>query len=139
MDYRNNLNSINKIENLDNNTILYAHARLDNVMFGSLKNILKNDWYNNKNNHIIKLSTSKYSTLWQVFSIYHLKTTNDYIRVYFKSNDDFQQFLDKIQKRSYYEFNSPVKSSDKILTLSTCYHDDERMVMHAKLIKYSKK
>ena len=35
MDYRNNL------ENLNQNTILYAHGRVDGTMFGSLKNIFQ--------------------------------------------------------------------------------------------------
>ncbi len=42
MDYRNNL------ENLNQNTILYAHGRVDGTMFGSLKNIFESNWYNNK-------------------------------------------------------------------------------------------
>ena len=53
MDYRNNVNTF------DQNTIIYAHSRVDGTMFGSLKNILNTDWYQNKDNHIIKLSTKK--------------------------------------------------------------------------------
>ena len=66
MDYRNDSNNFGK------NTIIYAHARKDRTMFGSLKNILTNDWYKDKNNHIIKLSTETENTLWQVFSVYHI-------------------------------------------------------------------
>ena len=50
-DYRNNMDVFDK------NTILYAHARLDKTMFGSLKNILKNGWLNDTNNYVVKLST----------------------------------------------------------------------------------
>ena len=39
MDYRNNTNYF------DTNTILYAHGRLDNTMFGSLRNVIKESWY----------------------------------------------------------------------------------------------
>ena len=39
--------------NLSKNNIIYAHARKDKTMFGTLKNTLKKDWYDNKNNHII--------------------------------------------------------------------------------------
>ncbi len=133
LDYRNN------IENLDKNTILYAHARLDKTMFGTLKEILKNDWYKNKNNHIIKISTEKENSLWQVFSVYHIPTTTDYIKVNFSDDEEFEKFIDKIKKRSVFKFDTEIASSDKIITLSTCYGKTERMVMHAKLIKYSKK
>ncbi len=133
LDYRNN------IKNLDKNTILYAHARLNKTMFGSLKNILKSDWYKNKNNYVIKLSTENQNTLWQVFSVYHIPETSDYIQVKFSSDNEFKTFADMLQKRSVYKFNTTVSGSDKILTLSTCYGKTERMVMHAKLIKYSNK
>ena len=38
-----------------------------------------------------------------------------------------------------FNFNTNVNINDKILTLSTCYNDDEKMVVHAKLIKYNNK
>lgn len=130
LDYRNN------IQQLDKNTIIYAHSRLDKTMFGSLKNLLKSDWYSNTDNHIIKLSTKNQNTLWQVFSVYHIPTTNDYLRTSFNSDFDFTSFAKKLQNRSVYSFNTSVTENDKILTLSTCYANDEKMVMHAKLIKY---
>ena len=133
LDYRNNVKSFDK------NTIIYAHSRLDKAMFGSLKNLLKSDWYNNKNNHIIKLSTKNQNTLWQVFSVYHVPSTSDYLRTSFSSDSDFTSFANMLQNRSVYKFNTTVTKKDKILTLSTCYGKDERMVMHAKLIKYSNK
>ena len=40
-----------------------------------------------------------------------------------------------LEERSQYEFNVEFNESDKILTLSTCYNDQERVVLHAKLIK----
>ena len=38
-------------------------------------------------------------------------------------------------KRSAYDFNTSIDENDKILTLSTCFNNSEKMVMHAKLIK----
>ena len=133
MDYRNN------IKDFDKNTILYAHSRVNGTMFGSLKNIMNNDWYNNKLNHVIKLSTEYENTLWQVFSVYHIPTTNDYIQTIFKSNDEFYIFIKKLYKRSVYNFNVELNQNDKILTLSTCYNDKEKVVMHAKLIRIQNK
>ena len=133
MDYRNN------IQDLSKNTILYAHGRLDNTMFGSLKNILKSNWYKNKNNYIIKISTEYQNSLWQVFSVYHIPTTNDYIQTKFTNDEEFKEFVDKLQARSAYDFNTTVSGSDKILTLSTCLNEQEKVVMHAKLIKFTNK
>ncbi len=133
LDYRNNVNK------LDRNTIIYAHSRLDRTMFGSLKNLLQSDWYNNKNNHIIKISTKSNNTLWQVFSVYHIPTTSDYLRTKFKNDEDFKSFAKKLKDRSVYDFDATINDNDKILTLSTCYRNNQKMVMHAKLIKYSNK
>ena len=108
-------------------------------MFGSLKNLLKSNWYNNTDNHVIKLSTKNRNSLWQVFSVYHVPTTNDYLKVNFKNNSEFSSFVKMLQDRSVYKFNTTVNKNDKILTLSTCYKNNQKMVMHAKLIKYSNK
>lgn len=129
MDYRNDINTDIK------NMIIYAHARKNTTMFGSLKNILNNSWYNDINNHVIKISTEKENTLWQVFSIYRIPTTNDYIQTDFINDYEYNEFLQKIKSRSRFKFNTAVNASDRILTLSTCYSNNEKVVLHAKLIK----
>ncbi len=129
LDYRNNIDSLNK------NTIIYAHSRIDTTMFGSLKNILKSNWLNDPNNYIVKLSTEKENTLWQVFSIYHIPTTNDYIKVNFNNNEEFKVWAQMLLDRSAYNFNTTINETDNILTLSTCYKNNEKVVLHAKLIK----
>lgn len=129
LDYRNNIKDINK------NTIIYAHGRMDTTMFGSLKNIVKSNWYNNTDNYVVKLSTEYENTLWQVFSVYHIETTSDYLQINFDDSTEYQEFLDKLINRSIFNFNTVINSNDKILTLSTCYNSNEKVVMHAKLIK----
>ncbi|MBP3635776.1 MAG: class B sortase [Bacilli bacterium] len=129
LDYRNNMNSLSK------NTIIYAHGRLDTTMFGSLKNILKSGWLNNSDNYIVKLSTESENTLWQVFSVYHIPTTSDYIKTEFNSDEEFINWTSMLINRSAHNFNTSLSENDKILTLSTCYNDNEKVVLHAKLIK----
>jgi len=129
LDYRNNVRELAK------NTIIYAHGRDDKTMFGTLKNILKNGWLNDYNNYVVKISTENENTLWQVFSVYRIPTTNDYIKVNFNTNDDFIAWSKMLIDRSSYNFNTEVYESDNVLTLSTCYNDDDKVVLHAKLIK----
>lgn len=133
MDYR------NQDDNFQKNTIIYAHGRKNGSMFGSLKNILNSSWYKNSNNYIVKLSTLYENSLWQVFSIYKIRTTNDYIQTDFSTDDSFLSFLDNISSRSIYNFQTTVNASDKVLTLSTCFNDDEKIVLHAKLIESQKR
>ncbi len=129
------LDSRNNLESLNLHTIIYGHGRYDRTMFGTLKNLLKTSWLKNKDNHIIKISTEHQNTLWQIFSVYHLPTTGDYLTTSFSTAEEYQSFLKKIQKRSVYDFSTKVEVSDKILTLSTCYNEKEKLVVHAKLIK----
>ena len=131
LDYRNNKTLSDK------NNILYAHSRLDKTMFGSLSKTLKSNWYNNKDNNIIRLSTEKENTLWQIFSVYKIPEESYYITTNFNSDNEYQKFLDIISSRSIHNFNTTLNTDDKILTLSTCYSDTERTVVHAKLIKRS--
>lgn len=129
MDYRNNSN------NLDKNTILYGHSGNYYVMFGSLHKVLNKNWYTNKNNQIITFNIENKNIKWQIFSIYVIPNTNDYLNINF-SDESFISFIDMIKKRSKYNFNVDVSLDDKILTLSTCYKDSKnRLVIHAKMIK----
>jgi len=129
LDYRNDKNFTDK------NHILYAHGRLDGTMFGSLKNILTPEWQNNTDNHVIKISTVNSNSNWQVFSVYQIPVTTDYLTTNFASNTEFEAFLDLITKRSVYDFKTKLTSSDRILTLSTCGENNTRVVLHARLLK----
>ena len=133
LDYRNDKNLSNK------NNILYAHSRLDKTMFGSLSKTLKSNWYNNKDNHIIRLSTETENTMWQIFSVYKIPEETYYITTNFNSDSDYQKFLNTIKERSIHNFSTNLTTEDKILTLSTRYSDTERTVVHAKLIERSPK
>ncbi len=128
LDYRNNM------DNLDKNTILYAHGLMNNQMFGSLRRTVKQDWAKNKNNRIIKISTPNSMLLFEVFSSYTIEPESYYITSEFSGDEEFSTFIDTIKSRSFYDYNTSVSTSDKILTLSSCYDNKKRMVLHAKLI-----
>lgn len=128
LDYRNN------IDNLSKNTILYAHGLVNNQMFGSMRRVVKQSWYNNKNNHIITIATPYGTQKWQVFSTYTIEPESYYITTNFKDNDEFNNFINTIKQRSVYNYGTDVGVGDKILTLSSCYDNKKRMVLHAKLI-----
>lgn len=130
-DYRNNM------VNFDKNTIIYGHGRLNNTMFGSLKNITNSSWYDNKDNYIIKFSTPTENTLWQVFSVYTIPVESYYLQTKFNTDEQYNEFLQTLKNRSVKNFSAGVNSNDKIITLSTCKDvaGTKRVVMHAKLIK----
>ncbi|MBQ9834099.1 MAG: class B sortase [Bacilli bacterium] len=133
LDYRNNIN------NLNDNNIIYGHMRKNGSMFGSLKNVLTSNWQNNSDNHIVKISTEEYSYLFQVFSIYTIPVETYYIQTDFSDIENYKNFLNTIVNRSIYNFNTEVNEKTKVLTLSTCHNNNDRLVVHAKLIKAESK
>ncbi len=129
-DFRNNF------INLNNNTIIYGHRRLNDSMFGSLKYVLTDEWFNNQNNHLVKISTPTNNTIWQIFSVYAIPAESYYLTAFFPNNLEYQNFLQAITKHSKYDFGTTINYQDKILTLSSCQDDlGNRIVVHAKLIK----
>ena len=108
-------------------------------MFGSLSKVLKESWYKDKNNHIIRISTETENTLWQIFSVYVIDTETYYITTNFINDNEYSEFLNTISSRSIYDFNTELSIDDRILTLSTCYSDTQKTVVHAKLIKKENK
>ena len=135
MDYRNNPSL------KDKNTIIYAHSRVDRSMFGTLRNATKKSWFKNKGNHIIRISTPTENTLWLVFSSYNIKNEVYYLKTSFNSDNEYEIWLNKMQKRSFFNYQTSVDKNDNILTLSSCYNSSGsiKTVIHAKLIKSEKR
>lgn len=123
-------------KNLSNNTIIFGHNMYySGVMFGTLYKTKQSSWYTNPENQIIEFDTLYDKMKWQIFSIYTTEITNDYLIADFSTEEKFQDFINLITNRSKYEFNTPVSTKDKILTLSTCSDNGQkRLVIHAVLL-----
>ena len=119
MDFR------NKVNLLDQNTIIYGHQDRHGLMFTTLNEALKPSWYKNSDNHIIELNTPNKLYKFKIFSVYITDPVNE----------RYTTFLNTLSKKSIYNFGVNLDSEDKILTLSTCYDGpNKRVVVHAKLI-----
>ena len=125
----------NKFDETDQNIVIYGHNTKDGSMFGTLKNVLNKDWYNNEENRKILLVTEKGTYYYKTFSTYSVKPEEYYINTQFKDTDEFGVFVNRLKSRSLYNYNVDVNSQDKILTLSSCIDSgSKRVVLHAKLI-----
>ena len=126
----------NKFDNTDNNIVIFGHNTHDGSMFGTLKNTLSENWQKNEDNLKIVLVTEKNTYYYQVFSTYEINPEKYYIKTEFKNIEEVGEFINKVKARSNHNYNIKVKSSDKILTLSSCTSSGtKRVVLHAKLIK----
>lgn len=126
--------SNNKFPELSTNTVIYGNTYKKTNTLTTLKNILESNWLNNKKNHLITLDTEQERLTFQIFSIYTLEKTNDYIYTEFTNNEEYQKYLNKSLERSIKNFNINPTTEDKILTLSNYIEDSEIIVIQAKLI-----
>ena len=128
MDYRNNSIDLNK------NTIIYGHAAKSGLMFGTMYKTTYDYWLNNEKNHIITFNTLKEEGSYEIFSIYKIDETSDYLKVNFINDEEYMSFINMIKNRSIRDFNVNITKDDKIITLSTCSGTNRRLVIHAKRI-----
>lgn len=127
MDYK------NRCDGTDKNMVVYGHNRHDGSIFGTLQNVLTEEWQNNPENFKIPFITENEKAEYHVFSVYEIEKENYYITTNFINDGEFQNFLDKIKTRSQIDFGIEVTANDNILTLSTCANDSRyRVVLHAK-------
>ena len=125
----------NKLDTTDKNIIIYGHAIRDGSMFGTLKNVLTEEWQKNEKNKKIELVTENGEYIYEVFSTYIVNEEDYYITTDF-INDEFENFIKKIKDRSNNDYKVDLSDVTSILTLSACSDDDKgRVVLHAKLIK----
>ncbi len=130
MDYRNNSESFSR------NTVIYGHSNLDKTMFGSLSNVMSEEWRRNPENGKIKFINLSGVTNWKIISVYTIPAESYYIKTDFRSNESFGKWLSEISGRSLYNFGYEVSADDKIMTFSTCYKNEGniRLVIHAKKV-----
>lgn len=123
----------NKFDGTDKNIIIYGHNMKNGSMFASLKDVIKEEWYNNENNKYIALITENENCKYQVFSVYQTEAEEYYLQI---NISNFKEFVEKIKGRSKKDFNVDIKETDSILTLSTCADNTKyRVVLHAVKIK----
>lgn len=128
------MNYLNSAEMLDKNTIIFAHNRYySNIMFGTLNKVGKKTWYQNIKDNLITYSDINKEMKWEVFAAYTVPVTDDYLETNFSTDEDFNKFIKMIRSRSVISSDLEIKSTDKILTLSTCADINTRFVVHAVL------
>jgi len=125
----------NKYDNQDKNLVIYGHNMQNGSMFGTLKNILNEEWYSNEDNHKIVLVTESGTYIYKVFSTYSIKPENYYIKTDFNSDDEYNEFISILKSRSIYNYDTDLNDTAQILTLSSCTaRGTKRVVLHARLI-----
>ena len=124
----------NKFDGTDKNIIMYGHNRKDNSMFGTQKNTQTEEWQNEYKDKSIIFITENENAKYKVFSVYNIEDEAYFVTTDFGENQ-FSKFVNTLKKRSEYDFGVEVGEDDSIITLSTCYTENHRTVLHAVKIK----
>lgn len=126
----------NKLDGTDRNIIIYGHNMRNNTMFGTLKNVLNEEWKDVEENRFITFITEKDSYIYEVFSVYQIEAEDYYMSTDFKNNQEFLKFANTLKSRSKYNFDVDIKEEDSILTLSTCANNNKyRVIVHSVRVK----
>lgn len=116
----------------DSHTIIYGHNMKNGSMFGVLKSYKTQDFY--PENEYFTIYTLDKVYRYKIFAYYDVSMYSEIYDIGFTQGEKFQQILDNMCRRSYYDTQVEVESSDKIVTLSTCSTKGNRFVMHAKRV-----
>lgn len=139
-DFRNDLKGLNF------NTVIYGHnMKSDNQMFSELENYYKGSKAINyyRRHPLINFDTVYKKMQWKIFAVFTANTnrangkTFEYNMIDAHDMDEFNEFISEVKNSSIYNIPVEVKSTDKILTLSTNYHEYEgqRLVIMARLVR----
>ncbi|MDY0410504.1 class B sortase [Virgibacillus soli] len=132
LDYRNDVDTAN-----DQNTVIYGHRMKDGSMFQQLTKFLDKDFF--ESHKAFQFDTLYDSYEAEIFAVYNTLTDFDYIQTNFSTDEQYEAFLAKVQKKSLYKTDVELNPDDAIITLSTCEYtldqDNGRLVVQAKLVK----
>lgn len=121
----------------DRNVVIYGHNMLDRTMFGSLKDVFQEKFWEGSKRDIIRIVDSEqHLRKYKIFSYYVAEKEDGYITTSFSDAAAFTVFLREITARSFRKLDVTVTAEDHILTFSTCAGaagTNKRRVIHAKL------
>lgn len=121
----------------DRNVVIYGHNMLDRTMFGSLKDVFQEKFWEEPECDRIQITdTEQHIREYKIFSYYITGEENDYGTTSFPDAAAYAGFLREITARSFRKLDVTVTADDHILTLSTCAGvagTNKRRVLHAKL------
>ena len=128
MDYRDVFSE--KEDEQSDNLVIYGHNMLNNTAFGGLR-VYRQNYSFYDESPIIELSSNYRDYQYIIFGYiitpgsyddtdFHYWNMED-----FANEEEFNFFVDRIQSNSMVDTGVDVKYGDKLLTLSTCYLDED--------------
>ncbi len=127
MDYRDNFGSVESEQS--ENIIIYGHNMANNTMFGSLRRYRQDESFFEQS-PFIEFS-SNYKDYDYVICACLITGGNWYSDFIYwdmeelDTEEDFNYYMSNVKEKQLYDWGIDVKYGDKLLTLSTCYADED--------------
>lgn len=115
-------------------TMVYGHSMRNKTMFSSICKYKEEEFF--KSHLYIYFNNLKVMGKWKVFSVYVVDADKETIQREFPDDKEYEQYLDRIKKRSMYAVDVKLDVNSKVLTLCTCSYetDNSRAIVHAVLV-----
>lgn len=124
----------NKTDFSDYNSIIYGHNMKNGSMFRVLRNYMDENFY--KEHRYIQIYTPNKNYTYKIISCYETIKTSEAYTINFNNQDEYSNWLETISKNSQY-YTNEYNNDKSTITLSTCaggHGGDERFVVHLQLV-----
>lgn len=120
----------NKPDFSDRNTVIYGH-NMSNAskkyapMFQDVEKFTDKDFVGSIKDKVVKIYDEDGVKTYRIFSAYHLNAYDDYRRSEM-DDDQWLAYINDFRQKSIldFQYEKDLKSSDKIITLSTCDNEE---------------
>ncbi len=128
-DFRNS-----SVPDQNNNLIVYGHNMLNGSMFNNLMLYIDNEPLFKEGTITVYSFEGIYT--YKIFSLYHAKAYDDYLRIGFNNDEDYVSWINERAKLSMFDAGIELTAESKIISLSTCinYPSDNRLAVHGVLV-----
>lgn len=105
----------------DKNTVIYGHYMKDGSMFASLTEYKDQKYYDSFPTMVLYTPDGDFTI--EFFAGIVADGNNEFVRFEFQDDEDFLEYIRKLQEKSTFKSNTIVKSDDRIITLCTCSYE----------------
>jgi len=123
------MDSLNKEDFSDSNSILHGHHMRNGSMFAGLMKYDSQSYYDS--HPVMWLVTPDKSYKVEIFTGFVTSVDSDVWQLEFATDEEYKIWLEKMEENSVFESNVKPDTEDHILTLATCSYeyDDARFVV----------
>ena len=119
----------------DQNTVIYGHNMITDIMFHSLRYYADYEFF--RQHPVVTFNTLYEDMQWEIFAFYEAHIDFPYTLINYESEAQWEIMLRHFIESSIYDTGIVPETGDRILTLSTCTNvdDDMRLVLQARLVR----